>query len=331
MRFISDTRRSLVALSAVGLAASALAVSSGSAGAAVVPGGGRNADRTPVFVRDGQGLALQMCTDAVNCEPADAAAGDIGSYFGAEASLGPMRAIWGIDAAFLEDAAGNISDRAAVANTALFRAEGLRANRRYTIRGPWGTHRCFTDERGRLDNKNCLFERGGEAGGRLRSGPVKTLLYSARGPRGFLGALEIPQRVTGSPTGFNRVTLDGPGAHFRTNMFALTGQLADNIPMSRVSKSALRMGNHRNTKAITRILRYRSIGTAPARFRVTRHGQDPLAFRVRENCAAVQPGSVCQVTVVYRPGAHDKKAFLTITDNTMAHPRRVDLRGIAPR
>ncbi|MDQ4084185.1 MAG: hypothetical protein M3165_00040 [Actinomycetota bacterium] len=328
MRF--SIRRSLALASVAGLAATALVSASGSANAVVVPGGGRNPDRTPVYVRDAEGIALQLCSDTVYCEPADTAAGDIGAYFGAEAALGPMRAIWGIDAAYLEAADGTVSDVPALTSSALFRAEGLRPNRRYTIRGPWGTHRCMTNAEGELNNKNCLFERGGEAGGRLRSGPVKSFLYSPLAPRGFVGGLEIPQRVTGSPSGFNRVTLDGPGAHFRTNMIALSGQMADDTPMSQISKTALRMGNKRNTAPVTRILRYRSIGTAPATFRVRRGGENPVAFKVRENCAAVAPGRVCRIEVIYRPGAHDKSAFLTITDNTMAHPRRVTLRGVAP-
>ncbi|MGH3315477.1 MAG: hypothetical protein ACRDO0_04970 [Nocardioidaceae bacterium] len=133
-------RRSVVALAATALASTALLGAVNTADAVVRPGPGRNADRTTVFIRDGNGMALQLCTDAINCEAP--VAPDIGSYFSAEATVGPMRAIWGIDAAFLEDEAGNPTTRAAVSNSALFRAEGLRANRRYTIRGPWGRHTC---------------------------------------------------------------------------------------------------------------------------------------------------------------------------------------------
>lgn len=326
----SPLRRTLAILSVAGMAATALAGTTGTAAGVVTAGGGSNPDRTPVYVRDSEGMALQLCTDNVFCEPADTAEGGIGNYFAAEASLGPMRAEWGIEAAFLEDAAGGISNRPALTSFALFRADGLRPNRTYTIRGPWGSHRCFTNNQGELNNKNCLFDRGGEAGGRIRSGPVKSFLFDLAAPRGFVGALEVPQRVVGSPTGFNRVTLTGPGPDYRTNMFALTGQLADNIAMSQVSKSSLRMGNRRNTRPITRILRYRSVGTAPARFRVRRGGENPFAFRVNENCGAVAPGRVCRIEVVYRPRLHDRSAVLTITDNTMAKPRRVTVRGIAP-
>jgi hypothetical protein len=330
---MSSTKiRGLAALSATVLAATALVSTSGTAGAVVSPGGGRNADGSPAYIRDGQGLAMQLCTDATFCEPADPAdAAEIGSFFSAEASLGPMRAIWGIDAAFLEDAAGNISTRPGVTNGALFRAEGLRPNRRYTIRGPWGTHRCSSNAEGELNNTNCIFEAGGEAGGALRTGPIKSMLFTTRAPRGFLGGLEIPQRVTGSPSGFNRVTLRGPGANFSTNLFALSGQMVDNQPMGLLAKDSLRFGSRNNTRVVTRILRYRSVGTAPARFRVRRAGPNPFAFRVNENCAALQPGRVCRIRVSYDPGVNNRRARLVINDNTLAPPRRVSLTGIAPR
>ena len=324
--------RSVVALSAAALAATTLLVGSASADAAVVAGGGRNPDRTPVFFRDSQGLALQLCTDAVNCEPVDPAApAEIGSYFSAESQVGPVRAIWGIDAAFLEDAAGNISTRPGVTNSALFRAEGLRRNSRYTIKGPWGTHRCTTNADGSLDNKNCLFERGGEAGGLVGSGPVKSFLFSARAPRGFLGDLTIPQTVTGSTNGFNKVTVTGPGANFRSNRFVLGGQLAANQPMGLLNKSSMRFGSRNNTRPVTKTLVYRSVGTAPARVQVRRTGANPVAFKVTRNCGAIAPRTTCRINITYRPGAHDKVAALVINDNTLSAPRRVSLTGITGR
>jgi hypothetical protein len=337
MRFTSFTRArgvgrgSIAVLSAGVLATTALVAGMASANAVVSPGGGRNADGTPAFVRDGQGLAMQLCVNATFCEAADAAAGDIGQYFSAEAALGPMRAIWGIDAAFLEDAAGNLTNRPGVTNAALFRAEGLRPNSRYTIRGPWGTHRCTTNADGALDNKNCLFEAGGEAGGALRTGPIKSLLFTARAPRGFLGDLVVPQRVTGSPSGFNRVTLTGPGANFSTNRFVLGGQMRANQPMGLLAKDSLRFGSRTNTRTVTRTLRYRSVGTAPATLRVRRAGPNPFAFKVRENCGALAPRQVCRIRVSYNPGANNRRARLVINDNTLAPPRRVSLTGIAPR
>jgi hypothetical protein len=326
----TSRRRTAAVASAAALAATTLLAGT-SADAAVVAGGGRNADRTPVSFHDSQGLAVQMCIDARLCEPADAAAGDIGSYFSAEAQVGPVRAIWGIDAAFLEDAAGNLTNRPAVTNSALFRAEGLRPHARYTIEGPWGTHRCVTNADGALDNKNCIFGAGGEEGGTVAQGPVESLLFPSRAPRGFLGNLTVPQTVTGSPSGFNRVVVTGPGLTARANRFVLGGQLAANQPMSLLGKTALRLGSKANTRTVTKTLRLRSVGTAPVRAQIRKAGANPVAFKVTRTCGAVAPGRSCAIQVSYNPGAHDKKAVLVINDNTLAAPRRVTLTGIAPR
>jgi len=332
MHFKSSVRgRTLAVLSAAAVAATTLLAGTVSADAAVVAGGGRNADRTPVYFHDSQGLALQLCTDAVLCEPADAAAGDIGSYFSAEAQVGPVRAIWGIDAAFLEDAAGNLTNRPAVTSSALFRAEGLRPNARYTIQGPWGTHRCTTDADGALDNKNCLFERGGEAGGTVGAGPVKSFLFASRAPRGFLGDLVVPQTVTGSPTGFNRVQVTGPGLNARAGRFVLGGQLAADQPMSLMGQTAMKLGSKANTRTVTKTLRLRSVGTASVRAQIRKAGANPAAFKVTRSCGAIAPRTSCAIQVTYNPGAHDKKAVLVVNDNTLAAPRRVQLTGIAPR
>lgn len=323
-------RRSVVALAATALASTALLGATNTADAVVRPGPGRNADGTPVFIRDSTGMALQLCTDAVNCEAP--VAPDVGSYFSAEATLGPMRAIWGVDAAFLEDAAGNPTNRAAVSNSALFRAEGLRPNRRYTIRGPWGRHTCLTDGRGRLDNKNCLFERGGEAGGALRGGPVKSFLRAAVHPAGFVGSLEIPRRVIGSPSGFNRVTLTGPGANFRTNLIAVSGELMDSLPMAAVRKDSLRMGNKNKARPTQRLLRVRNIGTAPLSVRFTKSGDNPGRFRVDNNCRGVAPGRACALRVTYRPRRNAvHTAAMTLTTNGLRAPKRITMTGIGPR
>jgi hypothetical protein len=324
--------RALVAVSAAALAATTILIGTGSADAAVVAGAARNPDRTPVLFKDGQGLALQLCTDARFCEPVDPAdPAEIGSYFSAEAQVGPVRAIWGIDAAFLEDAAGDVSDRPGVTSSALFRAEGLRPNARYTIKGPWGTHRCTTDADGALDNKNCLFERGGEAAGTVAGGPVKSFLFSSGAPRGFLGGVEVPRTVTGSPSGFNTVMVTGPGANFRASRFVLGGEMVADQPMGLVGRTAMRLGGKQNVRPVTKTIVYRSVGSASARLRISKAGANPAAFKVSRNCGAIAPRTACRIDVAYRPGLHDKKAVLVIDDNTLAPKRRVSLTGITGR
>lgn len=319
----TTVRRSFAILSATAMAATTLfAVTA--ADAAVTVGGGRT-DGIPNYVRDGNGLALQLCTDAFACEPA--VAGEVGAYFEAEAVAGPLRASWSIEGGFLEDAAGNPTTRVAVANVASFDARGLVPSRRYTIRGPWGTHRCLSDVRGRLD---CLVERGGEAGGPLRTGPVKSFLVGRFAPNGFISGLEATQRVIGSPSGFNRVTFTGPGVNARTNLFTLSGQLRASTPMGLLSHTGMRLGSRSGARPMTKVVRYRNVGTAAARVQVRKTGQR-VAFRVDNNCRQVAAGRTCAIRVTFKRTRHDKAAALRITDNTMAPARTVRLRGIAAR
>jgi len=98
-----------------------------------------------------------------------------------------------------------------------------------------------------------------------------------------------------------------------------------------VSTSALRLGSRTSTVPVTKVIRYRSVGTAAATPRLSKTGPNPAAFQVRKNCTSVAPGGLCTISVTYRPTVHDKSAVLVIDDNTMAPPRRVTLTGVAPR
>jgi len=59
--------RALVAVSAAALAATTLLAGT-AANAAVTAGASRNADRTPTFFGDSQGIAVQLCTNAQFCD-----------------------------------------------------------------------------------------------------------------------------------------------------------------------------------------------------------------------------------------------------------------------
>ena len=319
------TSRAAAVLAAAAVAAGTLAAGAGSADAAVTAGAGRTADGEPVSEHDSAGQAVAFCTTPVLCEPP---AGIIGSYFSAEADAGPVSGSWNVEAAVNLDLP---TRPAMVSNSVMFRATGLRPNKTFTIRDPWGTHRCTTDASGRLDAKNCFFERGGESGGPFRLGPVKSFLRSQFPTAGFLGA-DAPQRVTGSPTGFNKLTVTGPGVNVQTKLFTVTSQLAPNTPMSLLDTDAIRLGSRHSTKPVTKVIRYRSVGTAAAKPRLSKAGANPVAFTVSSNCASVAPGRQCAIKVSYRPVVgRDKSAVLVIDDNTLAKPRHVALTGVAPR
>ncbi len=319
--------RSTALLSAAVLVASGIAASMATADAAVTRGAGLNAQGAPNFYRDAQGMALQLCTaaDAALCEPADPE--HHGVYFAAEAAVGPLRAIYGIEAVVNGD---NPGGPPLVSNGTRIRIDA-RPTTRYTIKDPWGTMTCRTN---RLGVGDCRFDTNGGFDS-VQRGHVKTFLHT-RGRQGsaFVGNANLTTRVFGSPTGFNQVRITGPGRSWSTSQFTLMGQKRDNTAMSAINKESMTLGNGRTADAVQRTIRYSSFGTAAARPTVRKSGQNPRAFSVRETCGSEAPGTGCKIVVTFRPREHanqTRTAFLRIDDNSLAAPRRVSLKGVGVR
>jgi hypothetical protein len=314
-------RSALVSVAAV--AATGLVASMGPANAAITQGGGINDQEVPSFYKDANGMALQLCVDAneVRCEPP--ADGHIGVYFAADATAGPLTAIYAVEAAQDE-----ITGDPLVSNVSRYRFNGARANTRYTIRDPWGTSVCSTDDSGTAD---CRVETNG-AFGNVQNGHISTFLRSVRAPAAaFIGNADVTGLVAGSPTGFNKVSVTGGGRTITTDQFTLMGQKRANTAMSAVGTDALAMGRPKNAEPVVRNVRYTSFGTAAARPTVRVAGLNPGAFRVQNQCGAVAPGSSCNIVVTFRPRQHVNdtvRAALVIDDNGLAAPRRVALKGI---
>lgn len=330
MRTTTETRsgaRPTALLAAAVLAASGIAATMAGADAAVTARGGENAQGTPSYYRDAEGLALQLCTDgnANLCEPA---VGDhIGVYFSAEAARGPLRAIYGVEAVQNAD---NPAGDPLVSNGARFRVRGARPNTTYTIKDPWRTTRFRTNGQGDADVRR---ETGGDPD-TVRNGHVSTFLHAvSRRGADFIGSANLTTAVFGSPSGFNKVRMTGGGQTLTIERFTLMGQKRDNTAMSSLNRRSLRLGNG-TASAVTRSVRYSSFGTAAARPTVRKGGTNPGAFSVRETCASQAPGSGCDIIVTFRPREHAnsvRRAFLTIDDNGLAAPRRVSLTGVGVR
>ena len=307
MRFINLKRsRSTALLSAAVVAASGIVATMGVSNAAVTLGPDRPADGLPAYIVDDQGLAVAPCdTDTGICggafDPTDPA------YWDAGGAAGPIKLVYSVSS----PAGGRI---------ARFTGSALTPGR-YTIKDPWGTVTCQAP--------------GGKMDCRLPGRRITTLLRSTPTPRaGFAGSPNSNRTFTGSPTGFNRVLITGPGGfQASTNRLAITGLLKANTAMSSVNKMALTLGNGRKTTAVTRTIRYASFGTANAVPTVRKGGTNPGAFSVRDNCASQAPGSACSVTVTFVPrqNAGVKRAVLTIDDNSMAAARTVTLKGLGTR
>jgi hypothetical protein len=306
------------------LAISGLVASMGAANAVVTGGGGSNAQGTPTFYKDAQGVALELCLDGtadVQCTPPDA--DHVGSYFEAEATLGPWRMIYAIEA--INDPVDGLM----VINGARFRAN-IPGNKTYTIKDPWGTTKC----RAQNGVADCRHETAGGFNA-VSNGHITTFLHAvSRRGSAFIGAHPLVSRVFGSPTGFNKIRITGGGRTWTTSDFSVMGQKRADTAMSAINKRSLDLGNGRKADAITRSVRYTSFGTAAARPTIRKDGLNPGAFSVRDTCAAQAPGSACSITVKFVPRQNAnsvKRAFLVIDDNGLAAPRRVSLKGVGLR
>ena len=298
-------RRSAALLSAAAVAAAGLLAAAVPAGAVITLGPPRASDGLPAYVVDDEGLAIAPCdTGNFLCggafDPADPA------YWDAGGDAGPIRLVYSVSS----PAGGRI---------ARFTGDGLTPGR-YKIQDPWGTvNSCSADATGKMD---C----------RLPGRRITTLLRNIDSPAaGFVGG-PVKRTFTGSPTGFNRVVITGPG-RFKasTSRLAITGQMRANTAMSSVNKDALSMGRPRNAAPVVRNIRYRSFGTAAAVPTVRMGGANPAAFKVRNTCGSVAPGTGCDIVVTFRPRQHVNrtvKANLVINDNGMAAPRTVKLTGV---
>lgn len=306
--------RSLVLLSAAALAVTGLITTAVPAGAALTRGPGVTADGLPTSFHDDQGLAVAPCdAGAVLCgagfDPTDA------TYFEAGADAGPIRIVYSLTAGIAPP------EPMVVNQLSRFEARGLTPGT-YRIQDPWGTTTCAADAGGRM---RCRDNRVG-------TGRITSLLRAGNAPAGFLGDAVTPALVSGSPTGFNKVNITGPGG-FRatTGRFVITGQLLPATPMTLLNTKALSLGSATKTTPSTANVPLNSVGTADAVVNVTKAGANPGDFAVLNNCASAPVGSTCNIRVTYTPRANrNASAVLTIDDNGLAAAHRVTLIGLAP-
>jgi hypothetical protein len=304
-------RKPAALLSAAAIAATVLVSTAGGASAVVFRGAGVTADGIPTSMQDSQGIALAPCDVAAKCggafDPTDA------TYFSSDAQVGPIRAVNSVTAGVVPP------EPLAVGFLSRYKGTGLVPGR-YTIKDPWGTiNTCAADAGGTMDCK-------------VAAKRISSFLVGTRGGAGFVGNGVANTTFTGSPTGFNKITITGPAGFKATATHSIiTGKMLPATPMSAVNTTALTLGRPRNAAPVFKNVHYSSFGTADAVPTVRLAGVDATAFKVTNPCGTVAAGSACNISVAFRPKQHVNqtvKARLIINDNGLAAPRTVALTGV---
>jgi hypothetical protein len=361
-----------------GLAVAALAVTLSGAppvhAALVSPVGPENPDtKFPSFYADSTGLRLQLCLDGVpNCLTSAAellnAGGDgEGFYYAATADVedadGPVASgAMELEAAYAGDGAGTEIVFQRTQYTAP--AGALVPGAEYTFTDPYWTKTCTANAVGGLVNgpaDDCRFETPGTPVERdfeaAVAGPIGPFLtwdtYGTTGagapPAGFIGDNATPHTVVGSPTGFNKFRVAGPGIDStcpdpsgdpllavpnctETDLFTIQGKVQPGASASN-GPSAVDFGNLVPGTPVTRTITYTSTGSDSVVVNgVTIDGANKSDFARTENCTTaptgLATGQSCTIEVRFTPRAGAvSTANVVITDTTLGSPRTIALSG----
>jgi len=296
----------------------------------------------PAYYTDEDGLSVQLCIDgSAYCSGVtredlvgEGAAGEaFYSYAVAEVA--------GFKGEFALEAFGQGISRMVYARTR-FRGDAIVAGGKYTFTGPFRTDTAIADDRRVrfVDDEGTGFYNVLQARG---LGPFITWdtfgLPASQGgpPAGYIGNPSVLHRVKGSPTGFNKFRVQGPGIAgtcqdpdgtvipqcAETDQFSVTGKVADG-PSSTLDRDSIDFGNRADEGSET--IRYTSIGTEPAVVSDVHVEGD--AFSQTNDCGAVAPGGSCTITVRYTPApGQTATGSLVISDNTEGAARTIPLSG----
>jgi hypothetical protein len=353
------SKRALGSLIAAVTAAGVSTIAAPSASASLGSAGPIDpATNFPAYYTDG-GLALELCLGLPFClsdtdlVAVHEAGGDAEAfYWAADATAGAFEVHLALEAAYAAD--GPNQEVVFQRTQVRMRDGGLPANTVYTVKDPYGTFTCTTNEDGEIDSNGCRIETtpvetefGRALPGRL--GPFLTWdTFGTTGPdappAGYIGDNATPHAVVGSPTGFNAVKITGPGLPnacadgtprcIETDEWIIQGKVADTgRPSASLSAGALDFGNVPATPPVTRSLTYANTGTLPVTLSdVALSGASTSAFGVQNGCpvapTTVDPGTRCTINVTFTPQpGQSSTATLTVTDGTAASPRTVALNG----
>ena len=269
----------------------------------------------PESYTDANGVTLDMCLDPalVDCLSNDLSSPDgEGFYFDALADIGGITADLALEAAWLSPTEPVVFQRIQYQADAGLLVPGAT----YTMTTPYGVDSCTA-----IDGRTrCRFEVGGAAGGDFNgalAGSIGPFLRSVSAPAGMIGDNATPTKVVGSPTGFNKFRIQGPGLPdnqcgvdcAQTDQFIIQGRFlgaapADVARQAVLPTTALDLGSQpvaggaSAAKSVTVV----SNGTAPLTGITAASGS--AEFPVTSTCpASLAPGAECTVSVSVDPSA----------------------------
>ena len=298
----------------------------------------------PAYYTDTHGLSLQPCLDGPPLCPTTAAdllgagAGGEGFYSAVSATAGGIDLGLDLELAYFGPGAGQEVVFARTQYSA--NAGGLVPGGVYTVTDPYGSTTCTAGPTGSIANTACRTDEGGgprdfttALGGRV--GPFLTWdslgAPSGAPPTGYVGDGITEHRVTGSPTGFNRFRVQGPGIGTscggvasceETDLFVVSGKVAPG-PAALVAPGSWDFGNLAGPA--TQVFTLSSFGTQPVTVQsVTSTGP----FAAQSHCATVAPGAGCTISVTFTPvPGQFSSGALSVVDNTLGSPRTIPLAG----
>jgi hypothetical protein len=312
----------------------------------------------PSSYTDGNGLSLQQCLDGLPiCSTTTAtlmAANGSGEgfYFVADANLTDaaisIKYHTGLEGAWLAapDPTGAVDNRVTFMRTQVAVAKGgLVPNAQYSVDDPWGRVVCTADANGFLLNaaKGCRTQTvaipgdfATALGGRI--GPFLT--WDTFGqpvggpPAGYIGDFVTPHAVTGSPTGFNKVRMQGPGLTstcagaagpiancVETDLFLIQGKVQPGASAA-ISASSLDFGNVSAAAPSTKSFTYTNTSTDGTSVNVTSvalSAGSSADYSLGGTCTVglLAPGASCTVDVTYSPaGASLAVGSVVISSDT---------------
>jgi fibronectin type 3 domain-containing protein len=316
----------------------------------------------PAWYSDSNGLALDLCIDGPpyclgeptlvqdHADGLDAEA----FYFAADSTAGPFDLHLALEAAYAADGPDQevTFQRTQVSTDG---GGGVLGNSTYRVTDPYGTYTCTTEAGGAIPNNGCRTETTPVERdfNRALTGRLGPFLTAAPGavpapPPGHIGDNVTPVPVTGSPTGFNKFRVTGPGLTgtctnddgttvsncVESSRFILQGKVAPGQSAS-TDVAALDYGNV--AAPVKKTITYRSTGSEAVTVSgVTLGGTDAADFALAENCTTaggaaapgVAPGTSCTIDVTYTPReGFASTATVTIADSTTGSPRTITLKG----